>query len=121
MPTRRTSIPACAPPIGACERARAEADIAHVEDLLWQTAVALEQQGCWPRPRNCASCRPLITAALAAHAPQEVIDELLQRYNEAMQRYMQALAAQSPPASRSSSAADPRRQDPGQNDLQTDC
>ena len=34
----------------------------------------------------------LLTAALAAHAPQDVIDALLQRYNQAMQRYMQALA-----------------------------
>ena len=33
-----------------------------------------------------------ITQALAAHAPQDVIDALLQRYNQAMQRYMQALA-----------------------------
>ena len=33
-----------------------------------------------------------ITAALASGAPQEVINELLKRYDQTMQRYMQAMA-----------------------------
>ena len=35
----------------------APSDITQVEDLLWQTALKLEQAGCSRRPRNCASCR----------------------------------------------------------------
>ncbi len=30
----------------------------------------------------------MLTAAMASGAPQEVIDELLKRYNEAMKRYV---------------------------------
>jgi len=39
----------------------------------------------------------MLTAAMASGAPQEVIDELLKRYNEAMKRYVDAMAANPPP------------------------
>ena len=35
----------CAPPFGACANAKRDADIAKVEDLLWQTALKLERGG----------------------------------------------------------------------------
>ena len=56
---------------------------------------------------------------MAAHAPQEVIDELLQRYNQAMQRYLQALAAEfaAMPASRHRPTI-PTPRPWGSNDLQ---
>jgi hypothetical protein len=47
----------------------------------------------------------MLMEALAAGAPQEIIDALLQRYNQAMQRYMQLLA-QNP------GAAQPQAPDP---------
>lgn len=78
-------------------------DIVHVEDLLWQTAMAIEQKGILAAANNLRELQALITAAMAAHAPQQVIDQLLQRYNQAMQRYLEAMAenegraAQKPP------------------------
>ena len=68
-----------------------------VEDLLWQTAVALERGGLLNAAEELRKLQAQITAALASGAPQEVIDELLKRYNQAMQRYMQALQ-NAPPA-----------------------
>jgi uncharacterized protein (TIGR02302 family) len=72
--------------------AHSQADIAHVEDLLWQIAMAIEQKGMLAAANSLRQLQALITAALAAHAPQPVIDQLMQRYNQAMQRYMEALA-----------------------------
>jgi uncharacterized protein (TIGR02302 family) len=72
--------------------ARVPGDIAHVQDLLWQTAMAIEQKGMLEAADKLRELQALITAAMAAHAPQQVIDQLLQRYNQAMQRYLQALA-----------------------------
>ena len=71
--------------------AHAQADISHVEDLLWQIAISIEQKGMLAAANSLRELQALITAALAAHAPQPVIDQLLQRYNQAMQRYMEAL------------------------------
>ena len=36
--------------------ASSEAELAGVEQLLWDTAVSLEQGGLWPPPINCAAC-----------------------------------------------------------------
>jgi uncharacterized protein (TIGR02302 family) len=72
--------------------ARSEADIAHVEDLLWQMAVSLEQNGLLDAAAEMRRLEQAVTQALAQHAPQDVIDKLLSQYNQAMQRYMQALA-----------------------------
>jgi uncharacterized protein (TIGR02302 family) len=73
--------------------AQSQSDIDHVEDLLWQIAMAIEQKGMLAAANSLRQLQALITAAMAAHAPQEVIDQLLQRYNQAMQRYLEALAA----------------------------
>jgi uncharacterized protein (TIGR02302 family) len=75
----------------ATRQARSDADIAHVEALLWQIAISLEQNGLLDAAAQLRQLQALLTAALAAHAPQDVIDALLQKYNQAMQRYMQAL------------------------------
>jgi uncharacterized protein (TIGR02302 family) len=66
-------------------------DIAHVEDLLWQIAISLEQQGLLEAAAQLRQLQSQINQALAQHAPQDVIDELLKRYSQAMQRYTQAL------------------------------
>jgi len=59
----------------------------------------------------------MITQALASGAPQEVIDELLKRYNEAMQRYVAALAA-NPPAP-GQQPMSPDAKELGMDDVQT--
>ena len=75
----------------ALKSARGPQDLTHIEDLLWQMAVSLEQQGLLDAAQQLRQLQSQITMALAMHAPQEVIDQLLSRYNQAMQRYMQAL------------------------------
>jgi len=72
--------------------------VQHVEDLLWQIAVSLERGGLLSAAAELRRLQAMIAQALASGAPQEVIDELLQRYQEAMQRYMQALAENPPQA-----------------------
>jgi uncharacterized protein (TIGR02302 family) len=72
--------------------AHAQSDINYVEDLLWQTAMAVEQRGILTAANSLRELQALIIAAMAAHAPQQVIDQLLQRYNQAMQRYLEAMA-----------------------------
>ena len=79
------------------KNARSEADIARVEELLWQTALKLERGGLLSAAEELRKLQMMITAALASGAPQDVIDELLKRYNEAMKRYVDALAANPPP------------------------
>jgi hypothetical protein len=71
--------------------AQAVSDLEHVENLLWQIAMAVEQKGMLAAAKSLRELQALVTAALAAHAPQPVIDQLLQRYNQAMQRYLEAL------------------------------
>jgi uncharacterized protein (TIGR02302 family) len=79
------------------KNAKSDADIARVEALLWETALKLERGGLLSAAEELRKLQIMITAALASGAPQDVIDELLKRYNEAMQRYMAAMAA-NPPA-----------------------
>ena len=97
---------------------KAPGDIEHVEDLLWQTAMAIEQKGMLAAANNLRELQALITAAMAAHAPQQVIDQLLQRYNQAMQRYLSALAQNSPNASKQPLPDDPNAKTLGFDDLQ---
>ena len=90
-------------------------DVDHVEELLWQIAIGLERGGLLSAAEELRRIQAMLAEALAQGAPQEVIDALLQRYNDAMQRYMQALAAnpqeaQGPP---------PDAKVLSQNDLQT--
>jgi uncharacterized protein (TIGR02302 family) len=72
--------------------ARTAGDIARVQDLLWQTAVALEDSGVLTAAQQLRQLQQLLSQALAQGAPQNVIDALLDRYRQALQRYMQALA-----------------------------
>jgi uncharacterized protein (TIGR02302 family) len=74
------------------KNARSEPDISHVEDLLWQMATSLEQQGLADAAAELRRLQNQISQALQMRAPQDVVDNLLQQYNDAMQRYMQALA-----------------------------
>jgi uncharacterized protein (TIGR02302 family) len=74
------------------KNARTDADISHVEDLLWQMAASLEQQGLADAAAELRRLQSQISQALQMRAPQDVVDNLLQQYNQAMQRYMQALA-----------------------------
>jgi uncharacterized protein (TIGR02302 family) len=99
------------------KNARTDADIARVEDLLWQTALKLERGGLLSAAEELRKLQMMIMAALASGAPQDVIDELLKRYNEAMQRYMQALAAN--PTAQSEAPLPPNTKTLGQNDLNT--
>jgi len=93
-------------------------DITHVEDLLWQTAMAIEQKGILEAANNLRQLQALITAAMAAHAPQEVIDQLLQRYNQAMQRYLQAMQENAGKMAQKPQPNDPNAKVLGFDDLQ---
>ncbi|MBN9543950.1 MAG: DUF4175 family protein [Alphaproteobacteria bacterium] len=93
-------------------------DITHVEDLLWQTAMAIEQKGILEAANNLRQLQALITAAMAAHAPQQVIDQLLQRYNQAMQRYLQAMQENAGKSAQKQQPDDPNAKVLGFNDLQ---
>ena len=99
------------------KNARKEADIHRVEDILWQTALKLERGGLLSAAEELRKLQMLITAALASGAPQDVIDELLKRYNEAMQRYVAALAANPPPPGEQPMSPDTKVL--GMNDVQT--
>lgn len=96
--------------------AHAQSDINHVEDLLWQIAISIEQKGMLAAANSLRELQALITAALAAHAPQPVIDQLLQRYNQAMQKYLEALLQNSQKGSQQQ-ANDPNAKNISGNDL----
>lgn len=78
------------------QNASHDEDYVHVSDLLWQIAVGLERGGLLSAAEELRKLQQMLAQALAQNAPQEVIDSLLQRYQEALQRYLQALAANPP-------------------------
>jgi len=98
------------------KNAKGEADINRVEDLLWQTALKLERGGLLSAAEELRKLQMMLTAALASGAPQEVIDELLKRYNEAMKRYVDALAANPSPPGQAPMSADTKEL--GMDDVQ---
>jgi len=100
------------------KNAKNEVDIVRVEDLLWQTALKLERSGLLSAAEELRKLQMQITQALASGAPQEVIDELLKRYNEAMKRYVDALAANPPPPGQEQPMS-PNAQTLGMDDVQT--
>jgi uncharacterized protein (TIGR02302 family) len=67
-------------------------DIARVQDMLWQTAMALDNNGAASAAEQLRAIQQLLGQALAQGAPQDVIDALMQRYQQAMQQYMEAMA-----------------------------
>jgi uncharacterized protein (TIGR02302 family) len=77
----------------ALANAKHREEVEHVENLLWQIAIGLERGGLLSAAEDLRRLQALLAQALAQGAPQSVIDELLRRYNDAMRRYMQALAA----------------------------
>ena len=96
--------------------AHAVSDLEQVENLLWQIAMAVEQKGMLTAANSLRELQALITAAMAAHAPQPVIDQLLQRYNQAMQRYLEALLQNAQKSSRPQ-ANDPNAKNLNSSDL----
>ena len=72
--------------------ARGDRDIQGVEQLLWDTAVSLEQGGLLAAADQLRRLQQMLTEALEQGAPQDVIDALLDRYKQALQRYLQSLA-----------------------------
>jgi uncharacterized protein (TIGR02302 family) len=96
--------------------AKSEADIAHVQQLLWETALKLERGGLLSAAEELRKLALMLASAMANGAPQDVIDELIKRYNEAMQRYVAALAA-NPPQGESPLPPDAKLL--GMNDVQT--
>lgn len=71
-------------------------DFERIEDLLWQTAIGLEQSGILKMAEQLRQMQQQISQMMAQGAPQSEIDAMLQRYNTLMQRYLRALA-QNPP------------------------
>jgi len=68
-------------------------------DLLWQIALGLERGGLMSAAEELRRIKQMLSDAFARNAPQEEIDSLLERYQQALQRYLQALAANPPDAS----------------------
>ena len=73
-------------------------DLERIEDLLWQTAVGLERGGLLTMAEQLRRMQQTLTQMLAQGAPQSAVDALLQRYNDLLQRYLQALAQSAPGA-----------------------
>ena len=73
-------------------------DIAQVQDMLWQTAMSLEENGAASAAEELRRTQQMLTQALAQGAPQSVIDALMQRYQNALQRYLEAMARNAPQA-----------------------
>jgi uncharacterized protein (TIGR02302 family) len=99
------------------EIAKTDADIAKVEQILWETALKLERGGLLSAQEELRKVALALAQAMAAGAPQDVIDELLKRYNEAMQRYVQALQAN--PTPESQTAPPPEVKMLGMDDVQS--
>jgi hypothetical protein len=78
--------------------ARDRADIAQIQDMLWQIAVSLEGNGAASVAEELRRSQQMLSQALAQGAPQNVIDALMQRYRNALQRYLEAMAKNAPQA-----------------------
>jgi uncharacterized protein (TIGR02302 family) len=81
----------------ALRHARDANDIARVQDMLWQTAMALDNNGAASAAEQLRAIQQLLSQALAQGAPQDVIDALMQRYQQAMQQYLRAMAQNAKP------------------------
>lgn len=98
----------------AVQTAETQEDFTRVEDLLWQTAMGLEQGGLNTMADQLRRLQTMLMQAMAQGAAQAEIDALLQRYNELMQRYLAALGQNAPP---SSGPADSNAKTLGDRDL----
>ncbi|HSM94646.1 MAG TPA: TIGR02302 family protein [Rhizomicrobium sp.] len=72
--------------------AHSEQDIARVQDILWQTAMSLEGNGAANAAAELRRTAEALAQAMQQSAPQSVIDALMQRYQQALARYLQAMA-----------------------------
>ncbi|MDE3114845.1 MAG: TIGR02302 family protein [Pseudomonadota bacterium] len=97
------------------KHARFSRQLAAVEDLLWQTALALENGGLADAAAQLRRLQQMLSQALAQGAPQSVIDQLLQRYEQAMQNYLQQMAKN---AQRGNAGAAPDAKMLSQKDLE---
>lgn len=91
-------------------------DYARAQDLLWQIATGLERGGLMNAAEELRRLQQMLAQAFAQDAPQEVIDSLLERYREALQRYLKALAENPPDAN---APPPPGAKVMSQQDLQT--
>jgi hypothetical protein len=71
---------------------RRQDDIQSTEKLLWDIATGIEQGGLLSAAAQLRALQQLLSQALMQGAPQDVINALMQRYRDALDRYMQALA-----------------------------
>jgi uncharacterized protein (TIGR02302 family) len=81
----------------AAKTASRPEEFQRAEELLWQTALAIEQGGLSLAAAELRRLQQALTEALARGAPQDEIDALLQRYREALQRYMRFMAQNAQP------------------------
>jgi uncharacterized protein (TIGR02302 family) len=98
----------------ALHEANSGEDLKRVEDLLWQTAVGLEQGGLLTMAEQLRRLQQMLMQAMAQGAPQDQIDALLKRYNDLMQQYLTALAQNAP---QNGAPQDPNAKVLGANDL----
>ncbi len=81
----------------AAKTASRPEEFEHAEDLLWQTALAIDQGGLNLAAAELRRLQQAITEALARGAPQDEIDALLERYRQALERYMRFMAQNAKP------------------------
>ncbi len=87
----------------AAKTARRAEDFRRSESLMWQTALAIEQGGLSLAAAELRRLQQAIQDALGRGALQDEIDALLQRYREALQRYMRFMAQNAQPGGASPS------------------
>ncbi|MBV8976421.1 MAG: TIGR02302 family protein [Alphaproteobacteria bacterium] len=81
------------------KNASRDEEYAQASDLLWQIALGLERGGLMSAAEELRRVKQMLSEAFARNAPQGEIDSLLERYQQALQRYLKALAENPPDAS----------------------
>ncbi len=73
---------------------RSDEAVAEVQEILWDTALRLEDGGLSLAERDLRDIQRELSDALARGAADDEIERLMGRYREALDRYLQALAEQ---------------------------
>lgn len=81
----------------ALRNVREREDIVRVEDLLWGTALALDQNGAALLAEQLRRLQAMLTQALANGASPDQIEELLQRYAQVLNEYLALMAQNAQP------------------------
>ena len=68
--------------------------VAEVQDILWRTALKIEDGDLSQAERDLRQAQQALMDALNRNAPDEEIQRLMDELQQAMQRYMQAMAEQ---------------------------